>query len=367
MSRDILLSLIDTDPGQPRKHFDQAGLEELAQSMRANGLAVPILLRPVDERYIVVHGERRLRAARLLEWESIPADVRDMTLDEARWLALVENIQRADLSPIEEAEAYQAALSEGMTQTELGKRIGKTQSYIAQKLRLLKAPAPVRALIAKGALSEGHIRQLLRLEGIYPSGKAGKVATRPIIEGDNYKRDPCYLVAAYNVLRPEDNPEPPLWQYPYANVERCPHIASLYESLEALAGEPSGEAPQWVITAFWMGAAAVVFGLSVADLAKLIDGLRERLYSALMYLSITPKPSGPSRDDAAFWWGMQSDLRHGHCLPLVDGDLRHIMDSGCELGDLWLFPSSMQPWGTNAEAGRRLEARDQGNTDFWRA
>jgi ParB/RepB/Spo0J family partition protein len=131
MSRDILLNHIDAAPEQPRKHFDQASLDELAQSMAANGLAVPILVRPVGDRYIIVHGERRWRAAQQLGWPSIPAEVRELSAEEAHWLSLIENIQRADLSPIEEARAYQAYLATGITQAALGQRIGKTPKSCA--------------------------------------------------------------------------------------------------------------------------------------------------------------------------------------------------------------------------------------------
>ncbi len=162
MSRDILLNLIDPDPNQPRKHFDEASLKELAASIEANGLAVPILLRPNGERFIIVHGERRWRAFGLLDRESIPAEVREIGKDEAGWLALVENVQRNDLSPIEEAQAYQARLDQGLTQKELGRRIGKTQSYIASKLRLLKLPSEVQTLVNGGSISEGHAKQILR-------------------------------------------------------------------------------------------------------------------------------------------------------------------------------------------------------------
>src|SRR5262245_3518578 len=127
MSRDIPLSLIDRDEAQPRQHFDAAALSELAQSIAANGLAVPILVRPVGERFIIVHGERRYRATQSLGHETIAAEVRDLSADEARWLTLIENIQRADLSPIEEARAYQWWLNQGMTQEQLGQRIGKSQ------------------------------------------------------------------------------------------------------------------------------------------------------------------------------------------------------------------------------------------------
>lgn len=164
MSRDILLTQIDPDPDQPRKHFDPDALAELAQSIKENGLAVPILLRPAGERFIIVHGERRYRAVGLLRWETIPAEVRDITADEARWLALVENVQRNDLRPTEEAQAYQALLATGATQETLGQRIGKGQSYIATKLRFLKLPAEVQSALDNGVISEGHAKQLLRID-----------------------------------------------------------------------------------------------------------------------------------------------------------------------------------------------------------
>jgi len=164
MSQDIPVNLIDPDPGQARKHFDQQALNELAESISTSGLAVPILVRPAGDRFVIVHGERRWRAAQLLGWAAIPAEVREVTPEEARWLALAENIQRADLTPIEEAEAYRGMLETGITQTELGHRLGKSQSYIATKLRFLRLPAEVQEGFSKGAITEGHAKQLLRLE-----------------------------------------------------------------------------------------------------------------------------------------------------------------------------------------------------------
>lgn len=164
MSRDILINLVTRDEAQPRQYFDQAALDELAQSIAANGLAVPILVRPAGERYIIVHGERRYRAVQSLGHATIAADVRDVSADEAQWLALVENVQRADLSPIEEARAYQARLAEGMTQEQLGQRIGKAQSYIATKLRFLRLPEAAQTALDQRRISEGHAKQLLRID-----------------------------------------------------------------------------------------------------------------------------------------------------------------------------------------------------------
>ncbi len=163
MSRDILVDAIIADPAQPRKFFDDTKIAELAESMRANGLIQPIMVRPVGGQFVIIHGERRYRAALSLGWASIPAEVRSIDADGARWLALVENIQRSDLSPIEEANAYKVMLDSGITQTALGERIGKGQSYIATKLRLLNLPRLVQQSIVGGLLTEGHAKQLLRL------------------------------------------------------------------------------------------------------------------------------------------------------------------------------------------------------------
>ena len=164
---DLELSLIDPDPDQPRKHFDAAKLAELAESMQTDGLAVPIMVRPAGERFIIVHGERRYRAALSLGRSTIRAEIRSLEPDKARWLALIENVQRADLTPIEEAREYQRRLFEDMTQEQLAQRIGKTRSYIAQKLRLLTLPQPIMLYIERGALTEGHARQLLKLRRVY--------------------------------------------------------------------------------------------------------------------------------------------------------------------------------------------------------
>jgi ParB family chromosome partitioning protein len=164
MSRDIDMAVIDPDPQQPRQCFDATSLAELGASMQAQGLLQPILLRPVGDRYVVVHGERRLRAARSLGWQTIAAEVKEVSPEEAPFLALVENLQRADLTPLEEAGAYHALLKAGVTQTVLAKRIGKHQTHIATMLRLLTLPATVQGELERGRVTVGHAKQLLRLK-----------------------------------------------------------------------------------------------------------------------------------------------------------------------------------------------------------
>jgi ParB/RepB/Spo0J family partition protein len=201
MSRDILLTDIDPDPDQPRQHFDTAALQELADSMTATGQAVPITVKPAGDRFVIVTGERRWRAAQLLGWSTIRADVQDIDAATAQWQTLVENIQRAGLTPIEEAHAFQRLVDAGHTQTEIARRIGKTQSYVAQKIRLLRLPAGVQEMLDAGRpsvpemlnagrLSEGHGRQLLRVRypGMATDANVQGLAEKAVAHGWSVKR-----------------------------------------------------------------------------------------------------------------------------------------------------------------------------------
>ena len=159
------IEAIERSPNQPRKRFDEAGLAELAASIAAHGLVEPILVRREGARYRIVAGERRWRAAQRAGLTEIPAVLREATDSEAFELALVENIQRADLNPIEEAEAFAALLEEhGLTQEKLAERVGKERSTIANALRLLRLPEDVRDAVRDGRIEMGHARALLGLE-----------------------------------------------------------------------------------------------------------------------------------------------------------------------------------------------------------
>jgi ParB/RepB/Spo0J family partition protein len=163
MSRDINLALIDPDPRQPRQHYDEGALQELATSMQGNGLMQAITLRPVGDRYVIVGGHRRVRAAQALGWKTIRAEVQDISPDDAMWLALVENLQRENLTPTEEAHGYEALLACGVTQQALGQRIGKSQSHIATMLRYLRLPETLQFALDGKLITEGHAKQLLRV------------------------------------------------------------------------------------------------------------------------------------------------------------------------------------------------------------
>ena len=174
--QEVKISLIDPKSGQPRKFFDAEALAQLADSIAAHGVLQPILLREVGgDRYQIIAGERRWRAAKLAGLAEIPAIVLDKDELAAAQIALVENIQRENLNPIEEALAYRALSSEyGMTQEDLSRQVGKSRSAIANALRLLDLPEDVLKFVASGDLSAGHARALLGLrdkEQILPLAK----------------------------------------------------------------------------------------------------------------------------------------------------------------------------------------------------
>ncbi|MFN0166838.1 MAG: ParB/RepB/Spo0J family partition protein [Bryobacteraceae bacterium] len=155
---------IDPNPLQPRRIFDQTRLEELAQSIRANGIVQPLVVRPSADRYQLVAGERRWRAAQLAGLDHVPVVVQDISDDHLLEVTLVENIQREDLNPIETALAFQRLIQElHLTQEQIGQRTGKDRTTISNLLRLLQLPADIQQLIAERRLSPGHARCLLGL------------------------------------------------------------------------------------------------------------------------------------------------------------------------------------------------------------
>ena len=167
MITDILISKIRTTKDQPRKHFDQKTIEVLAESIKQQGLLQPIVVGPLkDGHYDLIIGERRLRAHQFLKRRTIKGLIIEAG-EEASTYSLVENLQREDLSPIEEALAYQKLLDAGLTQTELAKKIGRSQSLIAQKMALFKLPVMVQTLLRIKELTEGHARQLLWFKSLF--------------------------------------------------------------------------------------------------------------------------------------------------------------------------------------------------------
>lgn len=162
--QDIELSKIKPNQFQPRRQFSENSIKELAQTLDKEGLLQPIVIREDGEEYEIIAGERRFRAAQLLGWEKIPAIVNNMDDDQAAFLALIENLQRENLNPIDEAKAYTNLMKlNNLTQAELAKDMGKSQSYVANKLRLLKLTPKVQSYLASGEISARHGRALVGL------------------------------------------------------------------------------------------------------------------------------------------------------------------------------------------------------------
>ncbi len=164
---EIDIELIRPNPDQPRTRFTEAALENLAQSIRANGVVQPIVVRPQGSQFEIVAGERRWRAAQRAGLRKIPAAVREVSDDKLLELALIENIQREELNPIEEANAYRKLIDNiGLTQEAVAQSVGRDRTLIATSLRLLKLPDDIQKLIEEAKLSAGHGRALLLTDDI---------------------------------------------------------------------------------------------------------------------------------------------------------------------------------------------------------
>ncbi len=177
----VSLDLIDANPNQPRREFDEEALHTLAHSIETHGLLQPIVLRAVGSRYQIVAGERRFRASKIAELKQIPATIKSLDDNEVFEVALVENLQREDLNPMETARGFSELIDAlGVTQQEASRRLGISRSALTNKLRLLALPASVQLDIEKGVLSEGHGRALLSL--IQP-GAIEELAQQTIAQG----------------------------------------------------------------------------------------------------------------------------------------------------------------------------------------
>lgn len=173
----VQISLLDIDPNfeQPRKNFDEAALNELAESIKVHGVIQPIVVTPIGKRFMIIAGERRFRASKIAGKTDIPAIVREYTPQQIKEISLIENLQREDLSPIEAARAIRTLMTEfNMTQEVAADRIGKSRSAIANTLRLLTLDEDVIKLIEEGRLSAGHARTLV----VVPSSQQYKLALK---------------------------------------------------------------------------------------------------------------------------------------------------------------------------------------------
>ncbi|MBS7299972.1 MAG: ParB/RepB/Spo0J family partition protein [Eubacteriales bacterium] len=200
---EIAVSQLDPNPDQPRRTFDTQALEALAESIRQAGVLQPLLVVENGARYRIVAGERRYRAARMAGLQSVPCVVRDMTEQERMEAALIENLQREDLNPIEEATGIRALMEEcGYTQELAAKRVGRSRPAVANLLRLLQLPESIRELVKAGELSAGHARVLA---GLADESRQLALAERAVREGMSVRE--LEKLAAQTMEKPA-KPEP---------------------------------------------------------------------------------------------------------------------------------------------------------------
>jgi ParB family chromosome partitioning protein len=179
--RDLAVAAVRPNPFQPRTRLDETALTELTASIEASGLLQPVVVRPRNGGYELIAGERRWRAVQRLGWATVPAVVKDVDDQTLLTLALVENLQRDDLSPIDEAQGYHRLMEEfSLSQMEVARVVGRHRATVANLLRLLKLPDEVRAMVHEGKLSEGHARALLTLE---QSDAVVRLARRAVADG----------------------------------------------------------------------------------------------------------------------------------------------------------------------------------------
>ncbi len=178
----LRLTEIEPNKNQPRKEFDEQALSELADSIREHGIIQPLLVRPqANGGYQLIAGERRWRAARMVGLTEVPVVIREMTETEVMEIALIENLQREDLNPLEEANGYKELMNAcGLTQEQVAKRVGKSRSAIANSLRLLNLPSELRPYLSRGTLSAGHAKAILGLDS---AEQMVKLATEAVEKG----------------------------------------------------------------------------------------------------------------------------------------------------------------------------------------
>ena len=184
---------IRPNPYQPRKEFDKKALEELSESIKTHGIFTPLLVRKSVSGYDLITGERRLRAAKMAGLKTVPAIQVEFTEEQMMEIAILENVQREDLNPIEEAAAYESLIQKlGYTQEKLAERVGKSREYCANIMRLLKLPEDVQSMVVNKQLTMSHVRPLLSLndeEEIYEAAEKIKKNKRSVREVEAYVRD----------------------------------------------------------------------------------------------------------------------------------------------------------------------------------
>ncbi len=201
---EVKISDIEPDESQPRKNFDFEKINELAESIKAHGVIQPLIVRSEGPVYKIIAGERRWRAARIAGLETVPVIEKSVTEREVLEIALIENIQREDLNPIEEAEAFDRLINDfGMTQETLASTISKSRTDITNSIRLLSLDPEIKAMIAAGQLTKGHGKALLGLNGSIDAVKVAKAMAEESISVRQAEK----LVSRYNALKSGSEPK----------------------------------------------------------------------------------------------------------------------------------------------------------------
>jgi ParB family chromosome partitioning protein len=226
--RQIPIASIAPNPHNPRRNFDKEELKSLAESIRQKGILQPLVVRPADAPgfYTLVAGERRLRAAQMAGLHEVPAVVREMSDAEALEIAIIENVQRADLSPVEEARGYAQLIEDyGYTQQQLAEVVGKSRSHIANTLRLLNLPARVLEMLDSGQISAGHARALITTDDPEPLAQRIVAENLSVREAEALAREAGRKKVEAGVRRLKK-----------AAAEKSPDIADLERRLEEALG-----------------------------------------------------------------------------------------------------------------------------------
>ncbi|HHU63459.1 MAG TPA: ParB/RepB/Spo0J family partition protein [Clostridiales bacterium] len=222
--QEVRLTDIDPNERQPRKSFDDESLQQLCQSIKQHGVVQPIILHPEGNRYTIVAGERRWRAAKMAGLKTIPAIIRKFHNREIIEIALIENLQREDLNPIEEAEALKTLMTEyNLTQEQISERIGRSRSYIANSIRLTTLSPRIKEYIANGDISSGHGRALLAFE----DEKLREEMAKEIIKNNLTVRDVERIASQLKGKTAKKQSR---------NKQKSPHIIELENNLERVLG-----------------------------------------------------------------------------------------------------------------------------------
>jgi ParB family chromosome partitioning protein len=221
--QDVAVDRIEPNPEQPRQRFERSALDELAASIRDHGIVQPLVVAAVgDDRYRIIVGERRWRAAQIAGLERVPVVVKDISDRQTLELALIENVQRADLNPLEEAQAYQRLIQDfGLTQAEVGQQVGKSRVAITNTMRLLLLPEAAKKSVVEGRITEGHARALL--------GLTDRQAQLALL--DKIERDDLTVRQTEELVRRLTEP-----REPRVRPARNPDLASLEDELRQALG-----------------------------------------------------------------------------------------------------------------------------------